>query len=523
MIIKKEKLIDKIVKKDYNNELEEVLNTKMYKEDVKNLLLDILYKVETSYKDYEKVKVNVLSKEKYVENIINVIKNDCNSIRFIRPNGEENVENRTFIVNKERKEILCYPIARKLLYCISKIQKSEDIIKTEIDLLNKTLTNTINVGNNINTVEPLRDFNGFSWNISVFEIENLYYNLIYQDLIILVGNQILEEWANKNENMIDYMELFEADLERRYGKRLSHNIVDLLKKLSVLLELSVNKNLKNLMKEQKKVVEKELEQMQDREKYLVKLCNQKKDIIKQIKNIDIIINNKELLNKEYSKRNEKLPLEEKIFSIRILTQKLREEREEAMAELTKCNDLMASKKFLEKQKRLQYEEKYLKLVDTENLNESILEEIIDLQKQVLRCLKIKAKKATHKNDILKIIYELRYFSLLPVTSEKKLEEINKISRLLTDTKKEILGKAQELNAINEVFKETKLNNEVLKYIFSLEIISLEDIYIKIIKEKDGLYIQFFDEDIIDEKFKMNFEYKEEELRIKINKKIKLFL
>ena len=50
---KKEKLIDKLVKKDYNNDLEEILTKKHFQEEVKNLLLDSLYKTENAYKDYE--------------------------------------------------------------------------------------------------------------------------------------------------------------------------------------------------------------------------------------------------------------------------------------------------------------------------------------------------------------------------------------------------------------------------------------------------------------------------------------
>ena len=52
-------------------------------------------------------------------------------------------------IDKEKKKIMCYPILRKLLYSLAKIQKSDDIIKLEPEILNKTLTNMINVGNNI--------------------------------------------------------------------------------------------------------------------------------------------------------------------------------------------------------------------------------------------------------------------------------------------------------------------------------------------------------------------------------------
>ena len=51
---------------DYNNELETVLEKKDFSEDVKNLLLSMIYKVETSYSDYKKAKVNVPEKGEFV-------------------------------------------------------------------------------------------------------------------------------------------------------------------------------------------------------------------------------------------------------------------------------------------------------------------------------------------------------------------------------------------------------------------------------------------------------------------------
>ena len=53
---KKNNLLEKIVKKDYNNELEEVLENKKFDEYAKSTLLGILYKVEAAYNDMETVK-----------------------------------------------------------------------------------------------------------------------------------------------------------------------------------------------------------------------------------------------------------------------------------------------------------------------------------------------------------------------------------------------------------------------------------------------------------------------------------
>ena len=86
---KKEKLIEKIVKKNYNNELEEILENKEFEENVKNLLLNLFYKIEAAYKDVETVKRDVKTKEEYIQSIIEIIKNNCDNIKIVRSNSEE--------------------------------------------------------------------------------------------------------------------------------------------------------------------------------------------------------------------------------------------------------------------------------------------------------------------------------------------------------------------------------------------------------------------------------------------------
>ena len=105
---KKDNLIDKIVKKDYNNELEKVLEKKAFAENTKSILLNILYKIETSYKDYKKAKQDVDTKERIIERIIQNIENNCDDIKLITPNSEESkiIGNKTFLVEKNKKRII---------------------------------------------------------------------------------------------------------------------------------------------------------------------------------------------------------------------------------------------------------------------------------------------------------------------------------------------------------------------------------------------------------------------------------
>ena len=79
---KTDNFLDKIVKKDYNNELETILEKKYFEENVKSLLLSILYKIEAAYKDYEHTKRVVEPKEEFIKDIIEIIKNDCDEIKI---------------------------------------------------------------------------------------------------------------------------------------------------------------------------------------------------------------------------------------------------------------------------------------------------------------------------------------------------------------------------------------------------------------------------------------------------------
>ena len=78
--MEKVKLIDKF--KDYSKELEKVLTNKPYSKDVKNLLLNMFYKIENSYDDYKKIKIEVPIKKDFLQEIINIVYKDCKYIEF---------------------------------------------------------------------------------------------------------------------------------------------------------------------------------------------------------------------------------------------------------------------------------------------------------------------------------------------------------------------------------------------------------------------------------------------------------
>ena len=89
---------------------------------------------------------------------------------------------------------------------------------------------------------------------------------------------------------------------------------------------------------------------------------------------------------------------------------------------------------------------------------------------------------------------------------------------------QLLEKAHILKIIDRFSKEQEVDYQILKNIFNIRIINLEDLYIKIIKEKEKYYIQLFDENIFEEKAQLENigKMNKKDLSIKMNKKIKIF-
>ena len=121
-------------------------------------------------------------------------------------------------------------------------------------------------------------------------------------------------------------------------------------------------------------------------------------------------------------------------------------------------------------------------------------------------LEINIKKAETKQEIEKIIYDFRYYSLLQYDYERKIKNVKELNTDIDKIENKII---ESLSSDNDT------NYQILKNIFHVRIIRLEDSYLKITKEKDKYYLQIFDENIFEEKIEIQ---KPKELEIKLNKK-----
>ena len=97
------------------------------------------------------------------------------------------------------------------------------------------------------------------------------------------------------------------------------------------------------------------------------------------------------------------------------------------------------------------------------------------------------------------------------------KEIEKIERTL-------LQKAHKMKVLERLSKNEDIDYELLKNLFSIRCINLEEILVKVTKEKEKYFIQLLDEKKKKEKYELknseNIKYKD--LEIRLNKKVKVF-
>ena len=220
-----------------NNKLETVLYKKRLAGDVKNLLLSMLYNITNSYNDYANIKVNVENKNQYIEKIIGIIEK-CNNIEIVSPNSEDGKkileEDMHCMVDTYFKTIKTFGAERDMLYALFKMNDTKMYLDEKYNLLRVAIPEMLNEGRDINNIEIIRDFNAWSWNTVAKDISNIDCNLIYQNLLILLGFTFLENWMQQ-ENKKEQLEKLEKELKKRYNEKSIEELLDLIYKLSIIV------------------------------------------------------------------------------------------------------------------------------------------------------------------------------------------------------------------------------------------------------------------------------------------------
>lgn len=478
------KMLSKLNLKDYNNELETVLEKKAFSIDAKNLLLSMLYKIEVGYKDYKTVKRDVTSKEGFIETIINAIDKQCEEIEFIVPK-EGDTQN--YKVDIKQKKIICYQNEISLFEAILEMSQKNFLIDDEYLDLSLPMQELLQKGYAEDKLEVMAAFDGWSWNPGYKKMYDSTYFYCYQVLRILKGNSFLYDWKRDRRHERDYL------LEIR---KYSENLYWCIYKIAISLFKQKNKIMNS-----RKIFEKELARMDNKSEYLKEVYTEKRKINNTIKKYDKMINDKELLCQEFNQRNESLAEEKKIFSVSDLVEVLQKEREEQVEKLQEVAALADPKNYIEKARRLK--DKIELINQAQNCN------LEDLKKELgeifMACLEYELEKSESKKEILEVLYNYRYACYL--TGKREALALGN----------KIIEKACKLKLLTILHEEISYNSEIIDKIISNSIIELENINL-ILRNKDNLEVEIYDGETFDRKEELEFK---KGFTIKFGKKIKL--
>lgn len=555
----KEDIFSKINLKDYNNILENILEQKDFSEDVKNLLLSMLYKIENGYEDYKTVKVNVNSKKYFLRKLVQIIKEDCKKIELIKPLSEESKileQNKVnYIVNREERKIIVYPNERIILEALITLNQKEIFFDEKYELFEMGFKEILTIGNRMNFAESIRDFNGWSWDITTSQMESKNINIVYQNLLMLLSNsfiqslitdgnindeedediqlpnnEILRSKYNENfgitkedlkEEKIDYIEKLNHILIEKYGKEKAEIFIEQFIKIIIAIGSNKNNKQKEIVLKKQKEIQEKLDKMQDNKKYLEEISKIKKEITLKIKKIDTLLNHEKLLKEEYDNVNKTLPNKEKIFSTSHFKIMLEKDRRNYLEKIKEYNNQISPKEFVRIKSELEKQNEFFEDLDIkENKNIEEEKQIEKLQIYFLDCFIEKIKKAESKKEITDLIYEIRYYKQLPY-KEENVAKIDNCLEKIEQIENMLIKKGCELKLLTKFSKDDNLNKKILENLFNSKIINLDNTIYVLKYNKGILNIQILDGNIEEDIKEIKITEKVE-LQVKLNKKIKVW-
>ena len=524
--MEKEKIFSKFNSRDYNAELEEILEKKKYEEVAKNLLLSMLYKIETNYKDYEAVKRVAENKNSYIEEILKIVDNKCEKIIMPKEDSEEieEMEKRgtKYLVDTLTKTIcIVHPNEKLLLYSLYKINNKQIYLEEKYNLIRVALSNLLNVGETINKMEVLRDFTGWTWDITQSEIPEITSNLIYQNLLYLLGDEIIRKWT-KEEVSLDYIKMLQHELSKTYGKEFTSKMLNLIYKISIIICVDKNPREKKRLEEEQVDLMQEFNEMNNKEEFLAQLTEIRKEQNKTIKQIDKILNDRKLLEEEFKKKNKKRSEYNKILDINHLIEILNKERKKAWEKMEEAKRLLEPAQFIEKKNELEKQLEIIEDITAEDKEERKHNYIIKLQKLFIEALTIQLQKVTQKEEIINFIYNLRYYNYIYINETLQIKDCKELKEELEKLQKLIIKKAYELKCIQPISKDLDESYTILKQVFLSKIIYLEGMYIKIKFNKAKMELEIYDKELFEKSIEIPILSKKN-LNIKIDKKIRLIL
>ena len=453
--------------KDYNSELETVLDRKYFSSNIKNLLLSMIYKIENSYSDYEKVKRVVRTKDEFLTEIVDTIHKYLDNVKVVEPESSGAkllVKNNVLaLTNEKERSLLAYPTELSLLYGISDIVPKYFYVKNEV-IFKRLIQDMLVEGYNTNNLEILINFNGWSWDTKSKSNGKYVNNLIYQNFLFICGEQFLNDWRNSSSTKIDYF----SEIENRILSLDKNN--KFLNYMCKILYAKASEKERNAIAQKLKEKRKELLRIENKDKFLESMRNKKVKCSASLQKLDTILSSEKLLEREFKRRNSKLEEYDAIYQ---------------------------NKNTLDK-------------------------DIIELERCFLKLMVQKVIKATTNLEIVNSIYILRYLKNVNLNKDYQVRDISILNKDIDRVLKLAITRACKSGIIKIVSMDINTNYEIIKFAVDSGIIDIDEVKLYLELNKDELTVKVYDKEVFDKETKMKFTGNKNDFDIKLKKQVKLF-
>lgn len=507
--------------KDYNYILDQMLEKKRFSEDAKNLLLSMIYKIETSYKDYAQIKGIYKTQNEFIDEIISIVSDYCKYIFLIDPKKEEvkllKKENVLALTDEKEHRIYAYPTEQAVLYGIMDIKPKYFYIPKNYYYIRKQLQSFLAEGSILSATEVIRNFNGWSWNLAEDVNINCVANMIYQSIRLIINDEFLSEWENDSSAKIDYIYELRKELVEFYSKENEKGFYNSLARLVVAAS---PKDMKARLKLEYDRVSKAYERMKDKTTYIYKVSEEKKKLSSKIEKLDIILNDRNRLLKEFNKRNAVLDEDKKIFNISDLARILQSERNKDLKRISELNELVKPLNYSKLKSELMEK---IQIMNVVNEDKSIRDYSIAFHKEVLKCFANAIEEINSKEEILEMVYKIRYYRKLRVTQDEKVEDIPVLYNMLQKILKALITKACNNKVFNIFCKDIEYNYLIIEKALNTSVANFEDVDISLNMDQGNLEVTVYDNDIIDKQEEMTFPLTLKDLNVKLKKHVPMYV
>lgn len=539
-----------IIKNDYIYEIEKTLEKKGITNEIKSLVMDTLFKIEETYPNYKRIKVDVLEKRDYIREIVVALKKVDNI--YIMNMQEKDILKCVTDTKIEKNargyyDIQIYHNNLSLLYAL------QTIINEEYGINEQPCSNAfdkiLKIGGIYSNIEILRDFSGWNWNRNKIKNFNIYYDIIYKNLLLILGIDKMIE-LKKTRQCIHFMKRY---LLKKYKNDNVEKLMEILKEIVFVMSSEEEKKLE--IEANKKLIDMYMA-MKDIKKFMQKVNEEKKKNNKLIAEYDKILNSHNVLEREYNEylkaieksKNEDssngslnidsiidiLDIEEddigkidkeEIKNIELFSIQIFEKRKKVYNKNLELSKIGNPENYVEHKRILEEKIKYIldyeKVKGDAKKEEELLENLmIEYQKIVYDMLEDRIEAIYTNEEVIDEIYRQRYIRYQNVLKDKYIYQISDLYQKMDKILHLIVAKAMKFDVLERVSEEENTNYAAVSPALKTEVLSLEEVKVAIYTGKTTL-LCIYDGNVLIKEIEL-FDVDPKLISIPTKKKIKLF-